>query len=193
MSCNMSKVCLQAKRVFDACLKQYTLENQSVAVTFDGGVTPVTFTSLENSTNGTVSNLTITPVEINSASPVDSCYRVSYTVTVPVTVTALTADNTAVTGTANLTLLQDTILKVPTGSIFPAEIENLTKVSSVIGTFDGAGNLVANICVAMITKSVAEVELFVPSYGYLCHRPCTDFADNICRAFNNRPLFPSGS
>ncbi len=183
MSCNTNKVCLQVKRVFDACINRYTLTNQTLTVTFPEGDTPATFVSLTNSSNGDIANLTVTPVTTSC------CSRITYSVAVPVTVTALDAAGNTITGTATVTLLQDTVLKVPGGSVFSTNVENIVKLAGRIGTFDTT-TLTANVCVVMLTKVVADVEIFVPAYGYLNPRNCVSYSDDVCRVFNNLPLFP---
>lgn len=183
MACT-NKVCIETKRVFDACLRRYSLQNQQITVSFPVGQVPVNFVSLTNTSNGIVSGLSITPIEGGVYS------RVSYVVTVPVSVTATDAGGNLIYGTANINFTQDVVLRVPDNSIFPATVENLASVKGVIGAFDG-DTLTASYCAVIITKIIAEVELVIPAYGYLNIRECTEYADNVCTAFLNQTLYPT--
>ena len=47
------------------------------------------------------------------------------------------------------------------------------------------------ICVSIILKVLARVEILIPSYGFCSIPPCEEFADNVCDEFFSLPLFPS--
>ena len=46
------------------------------------------------------------------------------------------------------------------------------------------------VCVTIILKVLAQVEILVPSYGFCTIPPCEEFADSVCDEFFSLPLFP---
>ena len=49
------------------------------------------------------------------------------------------------------------------------------------------------ICVTVVLKVLAKVEILVPSYGFCQIPPCEEFADNVCDEFFSLPIFPPAS
>lgn len=47
------------------------------------------------------------------------------------------------------------------------------------------------ICVTVVLKVLAKVEILVPSYGYCEVPPCEEFADSVCDEFFSLPAFPA--
>jgi hypothetical protein len=187
------KVCIQVKKVFDACLSQMTMEAIKITVNQlnPQPVTPVTFISGRSvTTKGIISNLFVDRLEDRP-----NFARVRCDITVPVQVTYVDANGVEGTGSAQLGVHKDIILFVPEASIIPFSIESV--VSAVIpeGIFDlQAGETLSftcDVCLTVILKVVIEVELLVPSYGYAHIPPCQDFTQEVCTGFFDMPLFPS--
>src|SRR5574344_1300847 len=100
MDCTQ-KICIQAKKVFDACIKQ--LSDTAVTITISdvspaNPTTPLTFVSgRSNTTSGTITDLNVTRL------PQKPCYgRVSGPVVVPIVVKYTDADGVSGSGTGTL-------------------------------------------------------------------------------------------
>lgn len=175
------RVCIQAKRVFDACINQFTQENRSLTVVFPTPVT--TFESANSTGDCVISNVVITPQACST------CSRVQYTVTVPITVTALDANGNAVNGSASVSYNQDILMKVPREAVIPTEVECTANIVGVNGSLSG-NILTISLCVTLITKIVADVELLVQSYGYPSLCACQEFTEDICSGVFSMPIYP---
>ena len=46
------------------------------------------------------------------------------------------------------------------------------------------------VCVTVVLKVLAKVEIMIPSYGFCAIPPCEEFADSVCDEFFSLPLFP---
>lgn len=177
------RVCIQTKRVFDACLRQFSMENITLDVTFPPHTDPLTFQSLRNTSSGDVSELSVTPVAGSS------CSRVQYTVTVPVSVVATDPSGNVVTGTATMTFNQDILLRIPSEALVPVSIENVTSVIGNIGVLTG-DILRCTVCVTIVTKVTAEVELIVPTNGYPKIPECQEYQQDVCAGAFQLPIYP---
>lgn len=175
------RVCIQAQRVFDACISQFSQENQSVPVSFPSPVT--TFVSARSGTNSILSGVTITPQAGSGLS------RIQYTVTIPIEVYALDANGNTVVGTASVSYNQDILLRVPETALVPAEVQASAKIVGVNGTLSN-NVLTIGLCVTIITRIVADVELLIPSYGYPALPNCQEYTEDICSAVFNLPIYP---
>ena len=49
------------------------------------------------------------------------------------------------------------------------------------------------MCVTVVLKVLAEVDIMVPTYGFCQIPPCEEFAENVCDEFFSLPLFPQSS
>lgn len=191
MKCLCEKVCLQVKKVFDACLKQEHLEDVTVALTnFNPAnpVAPLTFVSGQSSTTEkvTLSNVTVTRFDDRP-----NFARVSTTASIPIDVVYTDANGVQGTAQGYITMNQDVILFVPQPSIIPYQIEPVASVVVPQASFISDTEISLDACVMLIIKVVAETEVLVPSYGY-CHiPPCQDFSQDVCAGFFELPLFPS--
>ena len=189
LHCITEKVCIQVNKVFDSCLQQEPLTCETIILDGISTETTYTFIKLRNTTaTGTLSNLTITRIP-------DRCNfaRVQADVTIPVQVTLNDVTNTEITVPATFTVHKDVVLYVPDASIIPYEIEAVVGAMGISGSVAVSGTtviLTADICVSIILKVVAVVELLVPSYGYCEIPPCDNFSDSTCDAFFSLPLFP---
>ena len=183
------KVCIEVKKVFDACIKQETLSGQVISLqsTTPAEVSePFTFVSARSSTSsGTVTDLVVTP-----AGEAPGCSRVQCNVVVPLQVGFTDANGVQAVGTSSLTIARDVLLKVPEPSVIPYEIVAVVNAVSAEGEYQSDGNFLITICVTVILKVVMDVELLVPSYGYCYIPPCQEYQEEICDGFFDLPLFP---
>lgn len=174
------KVCIQVKRVFDACISQFILENVVFIVDFPRPV--VSFVSARSVGKCKVSNVVITPLPGKTA-------RVQFTVTIPLQVIALDAQGGTVIGTTSLTVNRDIILKVPKESLVPIEVECIANVVGVDGRLSN-NTLTMTCCVTLISKIVAEVELLIHTCGYPALPACQEFTEDVCEGVFNLPIYP---
>ena len=192
------KVCIQAHKVFDACLKQMTQEGVTLTLTDSSPATPVsplTFVSGKSlSSVGVVTNLVVDRL------PDKQKYgRVQCDVTIPVEVSFVDANGTEGTGKGDLTVHEDVVMALPDPSIVPYEVEAVVSTVCPDGFYLGAEtqsgtttfqfSVVA--CISIILKIVMKVDLLVPTYGYAVIPPCQDFAQEVCEGFFELPLFPA--
>ena len=183
------KVCIEVKKVFDACIKQETLTDQTITLesTTPADVTePFTFVGAKSSSSeGTIQNLVVTPTP-----ETPGCSRVQCNVEIPMQVSFTDANGVQATGTGTLTLARDVILRVPEPSVIPYEIVAVVNAVSAEGSYTADAEFTVTLCVTVILKVVMDVELLVPSYGYCYIPPCQEYQEEICEGFFDLPLFP---
>ncbi len=176
------KTCIEVKKVFDACMQQRSIAT-TLDVTFTGDPTGYTVVSLRSSGDAVISEQSITPIAGSA------CSRVSYTLTVPVTVVATNSAGSTITGTSSMTFRQDIILKVPTDGVIAPRVEATVVIVGLQNTLLGS-QVTTNACVTIITKVVADVMLVVSSYGYPTLPPCQEYTQDVCSGVFNTPVFP---
>ena len=93
-------------------------------------------------------------------------------------------------GRANVAVNKDVLLAIPDESIVPFTIESMVSAICVSGSYQGSCQFKITICVTVVLKLLAEVEMMVPSYGFCNIPPCEEFAENVCDEFFSLPLFP---
>lgn len=183
------KVCIQAEKIFDACIKQTQLENYTLTLdnlTPQNPTYPLTFVSARSTTN----EATITNLNIERQAD-KSCARVQATVSVPVEVLYTDAAGVDGSATATVTLTQDVFLFVPAPSIMPFAVKAVVSAVVPDGTFDTATQgFVVGVCVTVILKIAMQVELLVPSYGYCVIPPAQEYSQEVCAGFFELPLYP---
>ena len=186
------RICIQATKVFDACLNQTQIENYSLTLTnFNPAnpVAPLNFVSGSSAgNNATVSNLVVTRFDDRP-----NFARVQADINVPVTVTYTDANGTPGTATGTVTISQDVVLYVPQPSLTPIDVIAFGSVVIAGATYNSeTGGFTISACITTILKVVAVVDVLVPSYGYCPIPPCTPFtSDEICPGVFNLPLFPT--
>ena len=186
------KVCVQVKKVFDACMRQAQEDNVTVtlqSVTPANPTYPLTFVSARNIQ--TVAE--ITSLQVDPLPDRQNCSRVQITYSVPVEVLYTDANGVEGKGVANISLSQDVILYVPTPSIMPYEVEAIVSVVSPEGTYVSDNTFTVTFCTTSIIKVVMTVELLIPSYGYATIPPCNEYTQEVCSGFFELPLFPEGN
>ncbi|MBQ2992147.1 MAG: hypothetical protein IJD60_12810 [Clostridia bacterium] len=199
------RVCIQVQRVYDSCLYQEQLSEQRVTlvsyglVPGSGGcagndqagectqpVMPITFESCRSTTTeGTIRNLS---VERLCDRP---CFaRVKGQIDLPIDILFTDAACREYIGRGVVTVDRDVLLSIPDESIVPYSIEAMVSAICVSGTYVGNNVFELEVCVTVVLKVLAKVEMLVPSYGFCDVPPCEEFADSVCDEFFSLPLFP---
>jgi len=201
------KVCIQVKRVYDSCLQQEQLHDMEVTITSYAMVTntcacgqetvpptsapvpPICFESCRStSTDGIISNLT---VERLCDRP---CFaRVRCRIEVPIDILFVDCRCVEYIGKGVITVDKDVLLSIPDESIVPYCLESMVSAICVAGTYLGNNKFKLTVCVTVVLKVLAQVEIMVPCYGFCPIPPCEEFAENVCDEFFSLPLFPPAS
>ena len=183
------KVCVQAKKVFDACIQQVQLSNIVLTIsnlTPSNPTYPLTFVSAKSTTSqGVISNLLIEPLNERPNSA-----RVKTDVIVPVSVAYTDANGVEGVATSTVTIPKDVILNIPSASIMPYTVEAVVSLVSTQGIYTGENQFTIDACVSVILKIVMEVELLIPSYGYAAIPPCQEYTQEVCAGFFELPMYP---
>ena len=183
------KVCVQVKKVFDACMQQTQLNGVVLNITNltpASPTYPLTFVSAKSTTSqGVISNLLIEPLPERQGSA-----RVKADITIPVSVAFVDANGVEGAATSTVTVTKDVILNIPSASIMPYNVEAIVSLVSTQGTTTGENQFTIDACASIIMKVVMEVELLVPSYGYAAIPPCQDYTQEVCAGFFELPVFP---
>ena len=148
-----------------------------------------TFESCRSSTTkGNISNLSI---ERLCDRP--QFARVKCTVDVPIDVLFTDQRCQEWMGRAVVPVDRDVLLCIPDDSIIPFTLESLVSAICVSGTYIGNCQFEITICVTVVLKVLAEVDIMVPTYGFCEIPPCEEFAEAVCDEFFSLPLFPQSS
>ena len=185
------KVCIQAQKIFDACIKQTQIENYALTLT-DLDPATVTYPLTFVSARSTTSEATITNLSIDRQAD-KRCARVQATLSVPLQVLFTDANGVEGTATATVSINQDVLLYVPAPSIIPYTVRGVMSAVVPDATFNAeTQNFTASVCVTVILKISMPVELLVPSYGYCVIPPAQDYSQEVCSGFFELPLYPQG-
>ena len=183
------KVCIQAKKVFDACMQQSQLTDIVLNLTNITPVSPtypLTFISAKSTTQaGVISNLLIEPLAERPHSARVKCF-----ITIPVSVAFTDAAGVEGAATSYVTVSKDVILNIPSASIMPYNVDAVVSLVSTQGTYTGQNQFTIDCCASIILKIVMEVELLVPSYGYTPIPPCQEYTQEVCAGFFELPMYP---
>lgn len=185
------KVMIEVTKVFDACVQRFT--EQGVVLTATDftpadPALPLTFISAESDpTNpATLSNVVITRLENRP-----NYAQVTGTLTIPVVITYRDANGVLGTAQSTITRTVSTILFVPQPSTTPIQISAIGVVSSTIGTFTAPDTFIITLCLEIIIKVVANVDILVPSYGYPQIPECQPPQEAQCPGFFDMPMYPT--
>ena len=206
------KICIQVQRVYDSCLQQEQLTNVDVTITSyaqvvntcccnssaccgnetetvpptSAPVPPITFESCRSSTMDVdIGNLS---VERLCDRP---CFaRVRGRVQIPIDILFTDSRCVEYIGKGVVTVNKDVLLAVPDESIVPFTMEGMASAVCVAGSYRGDNVFRLTVCVTIVLKVLAKVEILVPSYGFCPIPPCEEFADSVCDEFFSLPLFP---
>ena len=183
------KVCVEIKKVFDACMQQSQLTGVVLNITNltpSNPTYPLTFVSAKSTTQvGTISNLLIEPLNERP-----NCARVKCDIIVPVSVAYVDANGVEGVATSTVTISKDVILNIPSASIMPYSVEAVVSLVSTLGSYTALNQFTIDACVSVILKIVMEVELLIPSYGYTPIPPCQDYTQEVCAGFFELPMYP---
>lgn len=183
------KVCIEAKKVFDACIQQSQLTNIVLTISNPNPANPtypLTFVSARStSSQSVVSNLLIEPLTERQ-----NCARVKTDIIVPVSIAYTDANGVEGVATSSVTITKDVILNIPSASIMPYTIEAVVSLVSTLGAYTGDNQFTIDACVSIILKVVMDVELLVPAYGYAAIPPCQDYTQEVCAGFFELPMYP---
>ena len=119
--------------------------------------------------------------------------RVRGTVNIPVDVLFTDQNCQEWIGRANIPVAQDVLLAIPDESIVPFTVESMVSAICVSGSYQGSCQFRITICVTVVLKILAEVELLVPSYGYCNIPPAEEFAESVCDEFFSLPMYPQSA
>ncbi len=195
--CN-EKICIEAKKVFDACIKQYSLQNEQIRITTATAPTePLRFVSAtSNTTTGILTNLIVNRLDERRRYG-----RVQADLVIPLTITFIDANNVEGTGAGTITLPIDIVMYLPEPSLIPYQIEATVSAVSPDGEYvsseviDGVTyyNFTINLCATAIIKVTMNVDLVVQTLGYAQIPPCQDYTQEVCSGYFELPLYPSGT
>lgn len=216
-TCVSEKVCVHVKKVYDSCMQQEQLDDVRVNIRGIAPVTcasngccpvcgcnpctccqsdanakpvaPYTFESCRSSTiQGTIRGLCIERLcdRPNFA-------RIRGTVDIPIDILFTDARCKEFMGHSTVSVPKDVLLCVPDESIVPYTIDTLVSAICVSGKHCGNNTFDITICVTIVLKIIAEVEMMIPSYGLCSIPPCEEFAENVCDEFFSLPLFPTSN
>ncbi|MEA5070212.1 MAG: hypothetical protein VB067_14565, partial [Christensenellaceae bacterium] len=93
-------------------------------------------------------------------------------------------------GRATVSVVKDVLLCIPDESIVPFKLESMVSAICVNGVYLGDCVFEITICVTVVLKVLAEVEVMIPTFGFCEIPPCEEFAENVCDEFFSLPLFP---
>jgi hypothetical protein len=186
------KVCIQAKKIFDACIKQVQLENYTLTLSNENPchpTYPLTFISARSTTTeGTLTNL-----NIDRLADKPGCARVQAKVSIPVEVLYTDANGVEGVADATISVNEDVLLYVPAPSIMPYKITAEVSAVCAEGSFNKDTKVLSvNACVTVILKVAIDVEILLPSYGYCAIPPAQDYSQEVCAGFFELPLYPQG-
>ena len=183
------KVCIQAEKIFDACIKQSQLENYTLTLTDlspENPTYPLTFVSARSTT----SEATVTNLNVERQTD-RHCARVQATVSVPVEVLYTDANGVDGSATATVSIPVDVLLYVPAPSIMPFTVRAVVSAVAPDGVFDATTEtFVVSVCATVIIKIAMTVEMLVPSYGYCVIPPAQEYSQEVCAGFFELPLYP---
>ena len=119
--------------------------------------------------------------------------RVRCSVSVPVDVLFTDQRCQEWMGQATVCVDKDVLMGIPDDSIIPFTLESLVSAICVSGNYIGNCTFEITICVTVVLKVLAEVDIMVPTYGFCQIPPAEEFAENVCDEFFSLPLFPQSS
>ncbi len=188
------KVLIETTKVFDACVSQSTESGIILPVSNFNPASPalpLTYISAQNTTG---SSVTISDITIDRIEQTPNYANVSFTLTIPVTVTYRDNNGVIGTGTSTLLIAKSVVLFVPQPSLSPVNITANALFTSSVGAYTSENTFTVTGCIQVLVKVTSVVDLLVPSYGYPVIPPCqAPEPTNACPGFNNVPLYPTAT
>ena len=185
------RACVLVHRVFDSGIIQREAVNQTVEITGvmpENPALPLNFVSAQNvGSDATIQNLIVTRLGDRP-----NFARISGDAIIPIVVNYTDANGFAGSGFSTVSVPFDIILFVPQDALVPYEIQASAGAVFPIGEY--VSGLTFNLvgCVNLIIRVVVRAQILVPTYGYCLIPTATQFNEDICRGFFDRPLYPSG-
>lgn len=193
---------MQVKRVYDSCLQQEQLDDKIVTITSyaqvvnsccnnccsdatetttptSAPVPPITFESCRSTTTeGIIRNLSVDRLCDRP------CFaRVRATIDVPIDILFVDSRCVEYIGKGVVSVDRDVLLSIPDESIVPYTLESMVSAICVSGQYLGDNRFKMTVCVTIILKVLANVEILIPSYGFCPIPPCEEFAENVYDVF----------
>jgi len=106
--------------------------------------------------------------------------RVRCAVSVPIDVLFVDQRCQEWMGQSSICVEKDVLLCIPDDSIIPFTLESLVSAICVSGTYIGNCTFEITVCVTIVLKVLAEVDIMVPTYGFCQIPPSEEFAENVC-------------
>lgn len=188
----LEKVCIQVNKVYDSCLQQETLSDVRIVLTEiktrTNFIPPLTFLGCKSTT--VKGKLVGTKIERLPDRP--NFARVRTKVEIPIEVMFEDCEGHQGVGNAVIVVPKDVIMYVPDESVIPFQLDSVVNAVCVTGTFvpGETFRFDVDVCITIILKIVAKVELLIPSFGFCEIPPCEEFAENVCEEIFRLPLFP---
>lgn len=192
------RVSIQVQKVFDACMKQETLVDQTISVndfTPREFECPLQFVSAKSTGEAIIRDLNIMDIPDSKC-----CSRVTANIEVPLTVVMLDANGNQVVGRSKVIIPKDITMCLTSGAVMPsrivAEAHIMIPNGKLLSCKDDDKNESARAvfsvtaCVTTIMKVVMDVQLLVPTYGYTFIPPCQEFSQDVCDGIFDLPLYP---
>ena len=187
------KILIETTKVFDACVCSSTETGiilQTTDFTPENPALPLTYVSAVTTEGegATISNLVIDRL--------DTCpnyANVSFTLTVPITVTYRDANGVLGTGTSTITMEKSVVLFVPQPAMTPVNVVASVTFSSRIGSFTSPNIFTVTGCIRVIVKVVSVVDVLIPSYGYPTLPPCQTTPAQSCPGLQDLPIYPTAT
>lgn len=187
------KILIETTKVFDACICTSTENGIILQVSgFNPAdpALPLTFISAENTTGSTA---TISDLVVDRIDTCPNYANVSFTITIPVTVTYRDANGMLGTAAANVVINKSAILFVPQPALTPVDISAIASFRSQIGVFTAPNIFTVTGCIQIIIRVTSVVDVLIPSYGYPCLPPCQTAPANACPGFQDLPIYPTAT
>lgn len=184
------KVCIQAQKIFDACIKQIQTENYTLTLTdFTPAdpTYPLTFVSARSASSAGE----ITSLSVDRLADKPGCARVQAAVSIPVEVAYTDADGAEGVAQAVISVSEDVLLSVPAPSIMPYRVTAEASAVCAEGAYNAeAQTFTVSACITVILKVAVDVQILLPSYGYCAIPPAQDYSQEVCAGFFELPLYP---
>ena len=187
------KILIETTKVFDACI--CTSTENGIILQLSGfnpadPVLPLTFVSAENTTGSTA---TITDLVVDRIDTCPNYANVSFTITIPVTVTYRDANGMLGTAATTVVVNKSAILFVPQPALTPVDISAIASFRSQIGVFTAPNIFTVTGCIQIIIRVTSVVDVLIPSYGYPCLPPCHTAPANACPGLQDLPIYPTAT
>lgn len=179
------RMCIEVRQVFDACLTRRDNASFTLTLTdFTPGTTPpFTYVGLVNYDEPRITNLTVDSAAGEARS------RVTFDLNIPVSVNYTDSEGRSGVARSVMTLSRDLLLRLPSESLAPYQIEAVAAVRSSIGSFISEDTVNFVYCIIDIIKVIVNVDILVPTYGYPVYPGCRE-CGQACPGILNLPLFP---